>query len=110
MIWWRGFLNRFLIRTFDILFSLAGLIVFSPVILLTAIIVFLDSPGKIFFRQKRVGKNKVDFMLYKFRTMQVNSGKLNITIGSRDPRITRSGVILRKYKIDELPQLINVLF
>jgi lipopolysaccharide/colanic/teichoic acid biosynthesis glycosyltransferase len=109
MIWWRGFLNRFLIRICDILFSLTGLIIFSPVIILTALIIFIDSPGKFFFRQVRVGKNNTDFLLYKFRTMRANSDKLKITVGSRDPRITKPGVFIRKYKLDELPQLFNVL-
>ena len=110
MIWWKGFVNKFLIRLFDIFFSLSGLILLSPVFLVTGIIISIDSHGKVFFTQIRVGKNNIDFKLYKFRTMYSNSGRnQKITIGSRDPRITRAGYYIRKYKLDELPQLFNVL-
>ncbi len=109
MIWWEGFINRFLIRLFDLLFSFLGLIILSPLLLIIALVVFIDSPGKVIFTQWRVGKNNRDFELYKFRTMKINADKLGlITVGMKDPRITRSGAFIRKYKLDELPQLLNV--
>ena len=109
MIWWEGFINRFLIRLFDLFFSFLGLILLSPLLLLITLVVFIDSPGKIIYTQWRVGKNNIDFKLYKFRTMKINADKLGlITVGMKDPRITRSGAFIRKYKLDELPQLLNV--
>ena len=109
MIWWEGFINRFLIRLFDLLFSFFGLIILSPLYLIIALSVLIDSPGKIIYTQWRVGKNNRDFKLYKFRTMKINADKLGlITVGMKDPRITRSGTFIRKYKLDELPQLLNV--
>lgn len=104
-------MNKYLIRVFDFLFSLGGLVVFSPILLVIAILIKLDSHGPIIFRQSRVGKNNIDFKLFKFRTMKINSDQKGlITVGANDPRITKIGLILRKYKFDELPQLINVLF
>jgi lipopolysaccharide/colanic/teichoic acid biosynthesis glycosyltransferase len=97
-------------RIFDILFSIVMLLLLSPLLLLIALVVLLDSRGGIFFGQIRVGKQGKHFRLWKFRTMKVNaesSGQL--TVGSRDNRITRSGYYLRKLKVDELPQLWNVL-
>jgi lipopolysaccharide/colanic/teichoic acid biosynthesis glycosyltransferase len=97
-------------RLFDILFSIVMLLLLSPLLLSMVVIVALDSPGGVFFGQIRVGKSGRHFRLWKFRTMKVNaesSGQL--TVGSRDNRITRAGFYLRKYKIDELPQLWNVL-
>ena len=86
-----------------------GLIVLSPLFLILAIWVKLDSPGPVFFRQTRVGRNNIDFRIFKFRTMCVGSDKgSQVTIGGKDPRITRAGVFLRKTKLDEMPQLINV--
>lgn len=109
MIWWEGFINRFLIRLFDLLFSFLGLIMLSPLLLIIALVVLIDSPGKVIYTQWRVGKNNRDFKLYKFRTMKINADKLGlITVGMKDPRITRSGAFIRKYKLDELPQLLNV--
>lgn len=109
MIWWEGFINRFLIRLFDLLFSFLGLIILSPLLLIIALVVLIDSPGKVIYTQWRVGKNNRDFKLYKFRTMKINADKLGlITVGMKDPRITRSGAFIRKYKLDELPQLLNV--
>ncbi len=97
-------------RAFDILFSLGGLIILSPLLLMIAIIVKSDSKGDIIYKQKRVGKNNKDFGLLKFRTMRTDSDRSGLlTIGGRDSRITRSGYFLRKYKFDELPQLINIL-
>ncbi len=86
-----------------------GLLVLSPVFLILAIWVKSDSKGPIFYRQVRVGRYGRDFMLYKFRSMRVGSDKKGlITIGEKDPRVTRSGYFIRKYKLDELPQLVNV--
>ena len=97
-------------RFFDIVASLLGLIVLSPLLLVVAIWVKLDSEGPVFFRQVRVGRNNKDFRIFKFRSMRVGSDKgSQVTIGGRDPRVTRSGYFIRKFKIDELPQLINVL-
>lgn len=99
-----------MIRAFDILFSFLGLAVLSPVLLLVYLTVVCSSRGGGFFAQTRVGKGGKDFTLYKFRTMKLRKedGK-SITIGGRDPRITRVGYYLRKCKLDELPQLYNVL-
>lgn len=98
-----------MIRLFDILFSALGLILLSPVFLLLATWIKLDSQGPVFYRQTRVGKNNKDFKLFKFRSMVADADKKGlITVGGRDPRVTRSGYFIRKYKMDELPQLINV--
>jgi len=97
-------------RLFDITFSLLGLIIFSPIFFIVAILIKLDSRGPVFFQQARIGKNFIPFILYKFRSMYFDErdrGPL-ITTGG-DPRITRMGKFLRKTKIDELPQLWNVL-
>ncbi len=97
-------------RLFDVLFSLSGLTILSPLILYIAIRIKADTPGNVFYKQKRVGKNGAEFYLYKFRTMRANSDKVDLlTYGGDDPRITRFGSFLRKYKLDELPQLFNVL-
>ena len=97
-------------RLFDIVVSLVGLICFFPVLFLAAILIKLDSPGPVFFRQTRMGMRFRSFQILKFRTMVEDAPKLGgpITYGN-DPRITRAGRILRKTKLDELPQLINVL-
>lgn len=97
-------------RLFDILFSLVLITLLLPVFAVIAILVKLDSEGPVFYLQARVGKNNRDFKLFKFRTMHVNADKKGLlTVGHRDSRITRAGYNLRKYKIDELPQLFNVL-
>lgn len=97
-------------RLFDVLLSVLALLVLSPVFLLIWLCVRLTSSGSGIFTQVRVGKNNIDFSLYKFRTMYIRAhAGSSITIGSRDPRITPLGYVLRKYKLDELPQLINVL-
>ena len=97
-------------RLFDIFASGVGLIVLSPLFLIVAVWIKLDSTGPVFYRQVRVGKSNQDFKIFKFRTMRIGSDRGSlITVGGRDPRITTSGYFLRKTKIDELPQLINVL-
>jgi len=97
-------------RAFDVLFSAAVLLLLSPLLLAVAAWVKLDSRGPVFFRQVRVGRHGREFRILKFRTMHVDAPARGpqITVG-RDPRITRSGHVLRKYKIDEFPQFINVL-
>jgi lipopolysaccharide/colanic/teichoic acid biosynthesis glycosyltransferase len=97
-------------RTFDILVAAIGLVLFAPLFLLIAILIKLDSKGPIVFRQKRIGLNFRAFEIYKFRTMVQKAPQLGtlITYG-HDSRITRAGRLLRKAKLDELPQLINVL-
>jgi len=99
-----------LIRFFDILFSFFGLIIVSPFLIIIAIIIVIESKGGFVFVQHRVGKDNNDFKLYKLRTMKVNSDKKGLlTVGNRDSRITKVGKFLRKSKIDEFPQLFNVL-
>lgn len=96
-------------RLFDIIASGCGLLVLSPIFLIVAIWIKLDSHGPVFYRQTRVGRYNKDFRIFKFRSMRVGSDKGSlVTIGGRDPRVTRSGYFIRKFKIDELPQLINV--
>lgn len=96
-------------RLFDILASGLGLIVLSPLFLILAIWIKLDSKGPVFYRQVRVGRNNKDFRIFKFRSMRVGADKGSlVTIGGHDPRVTRSGYFIRKFKLDELPQLINV--
>lgn len=96
-------------RIFDIITSGLGLVVLSPLFIILAIWIKLDSKGSVFYRQVRVGRNNKDFRIFKFRSMRVGSDKGSlVTIGGHDPRITRSGYFIRKFKLDELPQLINV--
>jgi lipopolysaccharide/colanic/teichoic acid biosynthesis glycosyltransferase len=96
-------------RIFDIIFSAIMLMMLSPLFLVIAISIMLDSRGGVFFGQIRVGKNERPFKLWKFRTMRPGSEKKGqLTVGARDNRITKSGYVLRKYKMDELPQLWNV--
>ena len=96
-------------RLFDIVASGFGLIVLSPLFLILAVWIKLDSPGPVFYRQVRVGRDNRDFRIFKFRSMRVGADKGSlVTIGGHDPRVTRSGYIIRKLKLDELPQLINV--
>lgn len=99
-----------MIRFLDILFSSIGIVVLSPLFLIVYIVVVVGSKGDGFYCQQRVGLNGKDFKLIKFRSMRVGSDKGSlITVGGRDPRITKTGYFLRKFKIDELPQLFNVL-
>lgn len=97
-------------RLFDIVFCLCGLTILAPVFIIIAIIIKLSSKGPVFYVQKRVGQYNIDFSLLKFRTMSIGADKSGLlTVGSKDSRITSVGYFLRKYKLDELPQLINVL-
>ena len=97
-------------RLFDIACALIGLFFLLPFFLIVSILIVLDSGFPVFYKQSRVGKNNIDFKLWKFRSMHTDADKRGLlTVGDRDPRITRMGLILRKTKLDELPQLINVL-
>lgn len=97
-------------RIFDFLASFVGIVVLLPLFAVIALWIKLDSNGPVFFRQTRVGKSGKLFQIHKFRSMRLESeGKGKLTVGSNDSRITGSGTFIRKYKIDELPQLIDVL-
>lgn len=108
-------------RATDILLSLVGLILLSPILIITAIAIKIDSKGPVFFKQMRVGKNGVQFPMYKFRSMVVNAEELKKELEEQnemsgpmfkiksDPRITKVGKFIRKTSIDELPQLVNVI-
>ena len=96
-------------RLFDLIFSLVGLFILLPLFILIATLIIVTSGLPVFYTQNRVGRANVDFKLLKFRTMKNNADKLGLlTIGGRDPRVTNIGYYLRKYKLDELPQLLNV--
>ena len=97
-------------RLLDVLFSLLALIVLLPLELGIAVAILLSSPGRVLYRQSRVGKNNVDFQLLKFRTMKTDADKNGelLTVGN-DSRIIGCGHFLRKYKLDELPQLLNII-
>ena len=97
-------------RLFDIIASFIGIMMLFPVFIIISILIIIDSGFPIFYRQSRVGKNNIDFKLWKFRSMHTDADKRGfLTVGDRDPRITKMGFLLRKTKLDELPQLINVL-
>ena len=99
-----------MLRFFDILFSLLGLIILAPFLCIISLFIVVTSKGGVFYLQTRVGQHHKDFTLYKFRTMIPNAEKKGLlTVGERDERITKTGYFLRKYKWDELPQLWNVL-
>jgi lipopolysaccharide/colanic/teichoic acid biosynthesis glycosyltransferase len=99
-----------MIRFFDILFSLLGLLLLSPLFVILCLAICLESKGGAFYIQERIGLNGKPFGLYKFRSMRIGSDSEGLlTIGERDNRITRIGYLLRKTKMDELPQLLNVL-
>ena len=99
-----------MIRFFDLLFSFLGLVILSPLLLCLYVAVRIESSGGGFYRQRRVGKGGKEFTLYKFRSMRVGSdAKGLLTVGGKDPRVTKTGAFIRKYKLDELPQLFNVL-
>ena len=96
-------------RIFDIFFSFLGLLILVPFLIMISIMIAIDSAGGVFYKQSRVGKDNIDFYLFKFRSMQTGAEKKGLlTVGGRDSRITRIGYFMRKYKIDELPQLLNV--
>lgn len=98
------------IRFFDLFFAIVGLILLSPLFFILALCIKVSSKGPVFFKQDRVGKNGQIFKLYKFRSMYVNAeAKGQLTVGGNDSRINPVGLLLRKYKLDELPQFINVL-
>lgn len=98
------------IRFFDILLAMLGVVILLPLFILIALCIKISSKGSVFFNQTRVGKNNIDFKLFKFRTMYVQAeAKGQLTVGGRDSRITKVGYYLRKFKLDELPQLFNVL-
>lgn len=97
-------------RLFDLSASLIAILLLSPLLILIALFVILGSSGGAFFHQERIGKNAKPFTLFKFRTMRSNSeASGQITVGERDHRITKTGYFLRKYKLDELPQLFNIV-
>jgi lipopolysaccharide/colanic/teichoic acid biosynthesis glycosyltransferase len=97
-------------RLMDIVFSLGFILVLSPVLLLIAIWIKLDSTGPVFYLQERIGIHRKPFRIYKFRTMHPDADKRGLlTVGGRDPRVTRAGYYIRKFKLDELPQFFNVL-
>ena len=103
-------MHRWLIRFFDLCFSVTGLLLLSPLLLAIAVAVRADSRGPVFYRQLRVGRHGKDFTLYKFRTMRPGADRAGLlTVGDGDARITRPGRFLRRSKLDELPQLLNVL-
>lgn len=97
-------------RIFDITLSLILLSMFFPFGLLISVWILIESSGGVFYKQARIGQKGIPFKMFKFRSMRQNSDKLGqLTVGMRDPRITRSGYFIRKYKLDEFPQFINVL-
>ena len=97
-------------RIFDILFSSVILLFFLPIGLIISLLIVLTSPGGVFYRQERIGKSGIPFLIMKFRSMRTDSDvKGKLTVGMRDPRITSIGYFIRKYKLDEFPQFINVL-
>jgi lipopolysaccharide/colanic/teichoic acid biosynthesis glycosyltransferase len=99
-----------MIRFFDILFSFVGLVIISPIFVIIGLLIKINSKGPIFYKQSRIGLNGNEFRVFKFRSMRLDADKLGlITVGGRDHRVTSIGYVLRKYKLDELPQLINVL-
>lgn len=103
--------KKYVKRSIDILISITGLIILLPLFLLVSICIKIDSPGSVFFKQKRLGKDGKEFEIIKFRSMCVNAEKMGTGQYSYkgDPRVTRVGNILRKTSIDELPQFINIL-
>ncbi|MGY0392423.1 sugar transferase [Bizionia sp. KMM 8389] len=96
-------------RIFDIIFSVMGLVILFPIFIIITLLIVIESQGPVFYKQVRVGRHNKDFKIFKFRTMFIGSDQKGLlTVGDRDPRVTEIGFFLRKYKLDELPQLINV--
>jgi lipopolysaccharide/colanic/teichoic acid biosynthesis glycosyltransferase len=96
-------------RAFDLIIAIVVLVLFLPLFLIVGLLIIMESKGGIFFKQERIGKDLIPFKILKFRTMHVNAeAKGKLTVGSKDSRITKIGFWIRKYKIDELPQFINV--
>ena len=96
-------------RIFDFIFAIIGLLFLVPLFIIIAILIKIESKGPVLYKQLRVGRYNLDFKILKFRTMDMNADQLGLlTLGHRDTRITKIGYYLRKYKLDELPQLINV--
>lgn len=103
-------IDRIIIRFLDLIISLIGLFLMSPLFVLIAILIRMESPGNVFYFQTRVGRYSIDFRLIKFRTMVSGADRAGgLTVGARDSRITKTGYWLRRFKLDEIPQLINVL-
>jgi lipopolysaccharide/colanic/teichoic acid biosynthesis glycosyltransferase len=99
-----------MIRFFDLLFSIFILLLFLPIGIVIAILIRIESKGSVFYSQVRIGKDEKQFKLLKFRSMLVDADKQgNLTVGAKDSRITRVGYVIRKFKLDEFPQFINVL-
>jgi lipopolysaccharide/colanic/teichoic acid biosynthesis glycosyltransferase len=99
-----------MIRFFDLIFSIFILLLFLPIGIVIAILIRIESKGSVFYSQVRIGKDEKQFKLLKFRSMLVNADKQgNLTVGAKDSRITRVGYVIRKFKLDEFPQFINVL-
>lgn len=97
-------------RLFDIFFSIIGLMLVSPLFVIVVLVIKLSSPGPVFYKGERIGKNGKPFKMYKFRTMVVNADKMGgPSTASDDPRLTKIGLFLKKFQLDEIPQLINVL-
>jgi len=97
-------------RFFDLIFSTLGLIIASPLLAILSLAIKISSPGPVFFRGKRIGKNEKPFKIYKFRSMVENAEELGgPSTASDDPRLTKIGLFLKKFQLDELPQLINVI-
>ena len=102
--------NALLKRSFDLVFALAFLIVFSPVYIITAVIIMIVSPGNPIYKAERIGKDGKIFTCYKFRSMRIDSGNVKLTTLRNDDRIFPFGKFIRKAKIDEMPQVLNILF